>query len=73
MWCERSPALAECSEACPQDLGFIEAVIAVKRFWLPDLWIGIEDMPDMLAEIYAKPERFELEPDHVDTWKATDQ
>jgi hypothetical protein len=72
-WHERSPALTECSEAWPRDFGFREAAIKTKRFWLPDLWIGIEDMPDNLAEFYTDPERFELEPDDVETWKSTDQ
>jgi hypothetical protein len=72
-WRERTPARAECSEEWPHKLGYKEAVIEVKRFWLPNLWIGIEDMPDLLAEFFTDPERFELDPDDVEAWKATDQ
>jgi hypothetical protein len=72
-WRDRPCASAECSEAWPRELGFKEAVIEVKRFWLPELWIGVEDMPDTLAEFYTDPERFELEPGDVDSWKESDQ
>jgi hypothetical protein len=72
-WRERSPALPECSQRWPQELDFREAVIGVKRFWLPELWLGIEDLTDMLAEFYTDPERFELNPEDVDLWKASDQ
>ena len=37
-----------------------EDIVEVKRFRLPDLWIGIEDTPDILFESYTDPERFEL-------------
>jgi len=43
------------------------------RFWLPEYWVGIEDVPDTLAEFYTAPEAFELEPGDVQAWIATDQ
>lgn len=61
-------AWAECREAWPKELQFKEAVVDLKRFWLAEKWIGIEDMPDGLAEFYTAPEQFEMEPEDVQSW-----
>ena len=52
---------------------FEEAPIKIKRFWLPKLSIGIEDLPDILAEFYVDPQRFGMRPQDVEAWKASDQ
>jgi hypothetical protein len=66
-------ALADCSEVWPRQAQWNEAVIEVKRFWLPERWLGIEDMPDILAEFYTDPERFEMEPEDVQSWMESGQ
>lgn len=67
-WWNSSLASAECSETWPKELQFKEAVIELKRFWLAEQWIGIEDMPDGLAEFYTNQEKFEMEPEDVHWW-----
>ena len=49
------------------------ASLRVQRFWLPELWLGIEDMPDTLAEFYTAPEAFEMAASDVQAWIGTDQ
>jgi hypothetical protein len=72
-WCDSSRACVECSETWPKELQFKEAVVELKRFWLAERWIGIEDMPDGLAEFYTAPEWFEMEPEDVQSWMESGQ
>lgn len=39
---------------------FRDGPIQVRRFWLPDRWMGIEDMED--------PEEAEMRPEDVEAW-----
>jgi hypothetical protein len=61
------------STAWLTELRFNQRPIRVLRFWLPEWWIGIEDMPDTLAEFYTAPEAFVLESSDVQAWVDTDQ
>jgi hypothetical protein len=47
---------------------FRDGPIAVRRFWLPDWWMGIEDLPDSLAEFYTAPDDYEMGPGDVESW-----
>jgi hypothetical protein len=64
---------SQASTAWLTELDFKECPIRVLRFWLPEFWVGIEDMPDELAEFYTAPGSFELEPSDVQAWINTDQ
>ncbi|MGF1578008.1 MAG: hypothetical protein ACFCD0_01455 [Gemmataceae bacterium] len=68
-WENGSDATADCSESWPSEMKFEECPIKVKRFWLPDHAVGIEDMPEVLAEFYTKPDSFEMSPDDVKDWE----
>jgi hypothetical protein len=46
--------------ASEQELSFREGPIEVKRFWLPDRWMGVEDLED--------PEESEMPPEDVEVW-----
>lgn len=61
------------STAWLANLGFRECPIQVLRLWLPEFWVGIEDMPDTLAEFYTQPEAFEGEPSDVQAWIDADE
>jgi hypothetical protein len=54
--------------ACEDDLPIREGPIEVKRFWLPDRGMGVEDLPDVLAEFYTAPEVYEMEPGDPEAW-----
>lgn len=72
-WQEIPATSTECSEAWPGELGFEECPIRVLRFWLKEHTVGIQDMPDILAEYYTDPDNFDLPPEDVESWKKTDQ
>jgi hypothetical protein len=52
------PAVAECSVPWPQLVGFEECPIRVRRFWVSERRLGIEDIPDLLAEYFTDTEAF---------------
>jgi hypothetical protein len=58
-------------------LSFQECPIRVRRFWVPELWLGVEDMPEILAECFTDPEAFlargDVRPEDAKTWKNSDQ
>src|SRR5581483_2294449 len=39
-----------------------EAPIRVLRFWLPEIWTGVEDLPAPLADYLLDPDEFVQEP-----------
>jgi hypothetical protein len=39
-------------------VSFDDGPIFVRRFWLPDRWMGIEDLDSELALFYTNPEQF---------------
>lgn len=47
---------------------FREGPIEVKRFWLPDRWLGIEDLPEELSEFYTAPDEYVMNPGDVEAW-----
>jgi hypothetical protein len=49
-------------------LTFRDAPIEVRRFWIPDRVIGVEDLPEGLAEFYTAPEEYEMERGDPDRW-----
>ena len=51
-----------------QEVPFTDGPIEVKRFWIPDCWLGVEDLPDVLAEYYTAPADFVMEPGDVESW-----
>jgi hypothetical protein len=50
------------------DLPLREGPIEVKRFWVPDRCMGVEDLPEVLAEFYTAPEVYEMEPGDPEAW-----
>lgn len=56
-------------EPVPFDAGPIH----VRRFWVPDRFVGVEDLPDTLSEFYTAPDRYEMEPGDPDIWIASGQ
>jgi hypothetical protein len=42
--------------------------ISVLRFWIPDIWVGVEDLPESLADYFLNPDEFSQEPNDVDLW-----
>jgi hypothetical protein len=38
--------------------GWWTGVVRGERFWIPERWLGIEDMPDILAEYFTAPAVF---------------
>jgi hypothetical protein len=67
-WRQVPPVESHAGIGWPRALAFEEGPIRIKRFWLPELWLGIEDLPDGLAEYYTSPETFESEPEDVQWW-----
>ena len=43
------------------EIGFIPGTISVKPFFLPDQWIGIQDLPDHYLEFLNQPENYDEE------------
>jgi hypothetical protein len=72
-WQEVPPSQSNGNVSWLVKLEFDERPIRIKRFWLPELWLGIEDLPDGLAEYYTSPETFELEPEDVQWWTEVGQ
>ncbi len=62
---DREGHLQRCGE---ETVPFHEGPIEVRRFWLPDRWMGIEDLPDVLAEFYTAPEKYEMAPGDPAAW-----
>jgi hypothetical protein len=44
-----------------ETLGFTPSIIAIKRFFLEDRWIGIEDLPDHYQDVIDYPENYDEE------------
>ncbi len=42
--------------------------IAVRRFWVPERFVGVEDLPDTLSEFYTAPDEYEMEPCDPEAW-----
>jgi hypothetical protein len=63
--------------AWQEEMGFRSATIRVRRFFLDDLWIDIEDYPDHFGEILEDPEALDEEHDEnrgsMRTWDAEGQ
>ena len=65
-WLPRRPAGAEMAAPLPhgieakprwvEQLGFEEGPIRVNRFFLPDVQVGVADLPESLAEFILDPE-----------------
>jgi hypothetical protein len=76
-WCENPRASASVRPAWAVDLDFDECPIRVLRFWVPERWLGIEDMPDILAEYFTNPEvsysHGDVRPEDGANWKESDQ
>lgn len=51
-----------------EPVAYRDGPIAVRRFWLPDRWIGVEDLPDSLAAYDTAPDEFEMRPEDVESW-----
>jgi hypothetical protein len=47
--------------------------IEVMRFWLPDRWLGIEDLPEELSEFYTAPDDYVMNPGDVEAWVGVGQ
>lgn len=47
---------------------FRDQPIKVRRFWVPERCVGIEDLPDTLAEFYTAPDEYEMEPGDPEAW-----
>lgn len=45
-----------------------DAPIHVLRFWAPDLWTGVEDLPEALADFFLAPDDFCQDPNDVESW-----
>jgi hypothetical protein len=50
-----------------------ECPIGVKRFWFPDRWLGIEDLPEELSEFYTAPDEYVMNPGDVEAWVGAGQ
>jgi hypothetical protein len=76
-WRDQPGASGRVSVPWAAELGFEECPIRVKRFWVPQKWLGIEDLPDILAEYFTDPERFlargDVRPEDALAWKRSDQ
>lgn len=59
------------------DLDFEECPIRVRRFWVPERWLGIEDMPKILSEYFTDREAFlahgDVRAEDAESWKALGQ
>jgi hypothetical protein len=62
---DRDGALLRASDEAVE---YQDAPIEVLRFWVPDRWLGIEDLPDTLAEFYTAPDKYEMEPGDPELW-----
>jgi hypothetical protein len=56
------PASAVCGVEWPRTVEFEECPILVRRFWLPERWLGVEDLPELLAEYFTDPTAFFAKP-----------
>jgi len=58
-------------------LEFEECPIRVKRFWIPERWLGVEDMPDILAEYFTDRAAFlahgDVRAEDAESWKGSGQ
>jgi hypothetical protein len=52
------PAVVPCSVPWPQAVQFEECPLRVRRFWVPERYLGVADMPDLLAEYFTDPDTF---------------
>lgn len=59
------------------ELDFQECPIRIKRFWLPKQHLGVEDMPDILAEYFTNRAAFlahkDVRAEDAEGWKTTGQ
>ncbi|BDI30148.1 hypothetical protein CCAX7_21990 [Capsulimonas corticalis] len=44
-----------------REIGFAPATISVKKFFLEDQWIGIQDLPDHFQEVLDNPDDYDEE------------
>jgi hypothetical protein len=51
-----------------ESVPFQDGPIFVRRFWLPDRWMGIEDLDSELALFYTDPEEFVMDEEDIDWW-----
>jgi hypothetical protein len=47
--------------------------IEVQRFWLPEKFMGVEDLPEILAEYFTAPDKYEMEPGDPEAWISAGQ
>ena len=47
---------------------FRDGPITVRRFWVPERFVGVEDLPDTLSEFYTAPDEYEMEPGDPVAW-----
>jgi hypothetical protein len=56
---------------------FQECPVRVKRFWVPEHGLGVEDMPDILAEWFTDPAAClahgDVRPQDAQTWRGSDR
>ncbi|MEO7719700.1 MAG: hypothetical protein ABIY70_26135 [Capsulimonas sp.] len=53
--------LSEHLKSWRAELGITPATISVKQFFLKDIWVGIQDLPDHYLEVLRNPENFDAE------------
>jgi hypothetical protein len=56
-----SSEVREALDAQQSELGFVPGTIAVRKFFLPDLWIGIADLPEHYQDVIDRPEDYDKE------------
>ncbi len=52
---------------------FRDGPIAVRRFWVPEWFMGVEDLPDTLSEFYIAPDEYEMGPGDPEAWISAGQ
>ncbi len=76
-WKDDPTASERVVPAWATEFDFAECPIRVLRFWVPEHSVGIEDMPDTLAEYFTNQEVFlaesGLEVEDVESWQNSDQ
>jgi hypothetical protein len=60
-------------QASDEPVGFRHRPIEVRRFWLPERSVGVEDLPDTLAEFYTAPDEYQMEPGDPEAWISAGQ
>lgn len=57
-----------CIRAGTEAVSFQDEPIHVLRFWIPERWMGIEDLDSELALVYTDPVEAVMEPSDIDAW-----